>query len=170
MKRITTFAAALSLLALCGCAGSSATASNDTQPSTSVSNTSAAPSKTPKPQPAPIVPKTTLTAWYKANGSVISTLQSDVATVTADQHNNDNLSTDCLGLDNDWTVAKGLPPIPNAAAQNAWNSALQTLRQGWWDCNGGISDNKQPEISNAVTEIQSGGALLTQTKTLITRI
>ncbi|WP_160311283.1 hypothetical protein [Streptacidiphilus anmyonensis] len=48
------------------------------------------------------------------------------------------------------------------------NSPLQTLRKGWWDCNGGFSDSNTAEVGNAVSEIQSGGALPIHAKQLIT--
>ncbi|WP_037603692.1 hypothetical protein [Streptacidiphilus rugosus] len=104
------------------------------------------------------------TAWSKVNGDLIGTLQADISSVSTDQHDSSSLPTDCLALDTDWQNAQSAPPIPNAAAQKTWSAALAALHTGWWNCNGGFSDNKPSEVSAAVASIQSAAPLLAETK------
>jgi len=116
---------------------------------------------------APASPTAKLTTWYTTVGKAdIATLTTDINTIAADDRRDgmgEDLQADCLQLDNDTSAAQGEPPIPNASAQLSWSSALTTLHQGWWNCNGGFSDNSTTEVSNAVAEIESAGPLLTAT-------
>ena len=74
-----------------------------------------------------------------------------------------DLNADCMRLSADEGLAQSYAAVPNAWAQLSWSSALTTLHQGWWNCNGGFSDNSTTEVSNAVVEIESAGPLLTAT-------
>ena len=127
----------------------------------------AAASIPPPATTAPVSPTVKLTTWYTTVGKAdIATLTTDVSTIAADGHRDDmgeDLQADCVQLDNDMYAMQSDPAIPNAWAQLSWSSALTTLHQGWWNCNGGFSDNSTSEVSNAVAEIESAGPLLTAT-------
>ena len=111
-------------------------------------------------------PATTIAAWYQDGGkSWIATLSEDIASVTADSRSGDSgaLNADCMQLSADDGLAQSYASAPNTWAQLSWSSALTTLHQGWWNCNGGFSDNSTSEVGNAVAEIESAGPLLTAT-------
>lgn len=130
-------------------------------------STAAAASVPPPATTAPASPAAKLTTWYTTVGKTdIATLTADVNAIAADDRRDDmgeDLQADCMQLDNDMYAMQKDPAIPNASAQLSWSSALTTLHQGWWNCNGGFSDNSTTEVSNAVAEIESAGPLLTIT-------
>ena len=169
------------LLALTACA-SSTTPSSDSVPtavSVPVSSGTAGLAQTPPPAtaqtrtpastPSPsrsANPGVATATWYKDVGKAdIATLTTDINSVSSDDahHDSTDLQLDCVQLDNDWQTIHSDPAVPDTQAQQSWSAALATIRQGWWDCNGGFSDNSTTAVGNAVAEIESAGPLLTAT-------
>ncbi|QMU73211.1 hypothetical protein [Streptacidiphilus sp. P02-A3a] len=147
----------------------------ETPPTPTTTPVGTAPASAPPPvSQAPVSQAAQVTAWYASVGKVgIATLTSDIATVAADDHRDgmgEDLQADCVQLDNDTTAMQSDPAIPNASAQLSWSSALTTLHQGWWNCNGGFSDNSTSEVGSAVAEIESAGPLLTATRQRIVAV
>jgi hypothetical protein len=85
----------------------------------------------------------------------------DVAIITVDSGNSSQFPPDCMSLAGDISAAQKRAPIPNAAWQSVWNSALSDLLGGYGDCSAGLESGKKSQVSQSVSEVKSAKPLLT---------
>lgn len=116
---------------------------------------------------------TTVAAWYQGGGKdFLATLTADITSVITDdrQHDTSSVGTDCVQLTGDMTPAQNYAKIPDPQAQRSWSAALAALHQGYWDCNGGMSDNDAATLRKGVLEIESAAPDLAATTKRITAV
>lgn len=143
--------AAIAALTLAGC---SSAFSSDPQP------VDAAPATTAAPAPVDSTPAVaSIVGWWAGGGSdAVSMLKADISQLAKDSGAGiDALSTDCIQLTADVTVAQKLPVVPDAVAQKHWSAAIKALHKGALDCNAGASAGSMRQVRAAGSEIDAAG-------------
>lgn len=146
------------VLLVAGCSSSTTTAGTSAPIAPAPVITPSAAASSSKP-----VSAGSLAAWYNGGGKgFLAMLATDISNTGDDdrQHDNDAITTDCLQLTGDLSRAEKYAPVPDPQAQASWSSALITLHQGFWDCNGGFSENNPGQVRTGVAEIESAGPAL----------
>src|SRR5581483_9949587 len=97
-----------------------------------------------------------LGAWYTTTGKdIVSSLDTEAKQLDADKNSPDDLSFDCVSIDNTEQAAEKAPAPPSSAVAPGWKAALRQIRQGWWDCNGGKITVGMSEIGTGVSELDA---------------
>jgi hypothetical protein len=147
--------AALAAAALTACASTTSPAATAPAPTTSA----AAPATSTPASPTTAASTTGsggLAAWYTTTGKdIVNNLDTEAKQLNSDKNSPDDLSFDCVSIDNTEQDAEKASPPPSSTVAPGWKTALQQIRQGWWDCNGGKTTVGLAEIGTGVTELDA---------------
>lgn len=180
MRKIATVALAAALIVgMTACEDKPRTVG--TTKAAAATSTTTAKASTTKPKPTTTTPKPVETtdsvaeqvsAWYDHYGSLISRLAAANGQVgeAAGDLDLDGLSEGCLTMSTIVAEAQAAPPIPAAAVQRNWASALRYQGSAARHCLAGVEDIDADELEKSTQDLIQSNTYFTATTSEIRKL